>query len=154
MKNNHRGINENFEQLKTVIYHPKLKFRIKQYVNNCEICNVEKYNRHPIKQKFRMTETPHAPGYIVHIDVFYSLQKTLFLTIIDKFLKFAQAIKILKRSWLEFKRALTQYLSIVGNIKKVIADNELGFKALPLTEHKTILKFIFPQTIITFRIQT
>ena len=66
-----------------------------------------------------MTETPHGPGQIVHTDVFYSLQKTLFLTIIDKFSKFAGAIKIQNRSWLELKRALTQYLSIVGNIKKI-----------------------------------
>ena len=32
-----------------------------------------------------MTETPNGPGQIVHIDLFYSLKKTLFLTIIENF---------------------------------------------------------------------
>lgn len=43
-------------------------------------------------------------------------------------------IKIQNRAWVEFKKALTQYLSIVGHIGKIITDNELGFKALPLVE--------------------
>ena len=133
-KNNHRGINENFQQLKSKIYHPKLKLRIQQFINNCYICNIEKYDRKPIAQMFRITETPDKPREVIHVDVFYSLQKTLFLTFIDKFSKFAQAIKIENRSWVEIKRALTHYLSIVGDIKKIVTNNELGFKALPLTE--------------------
>lgn len=100
MRNNHRGINENFLQLRYSIYHPKLKKRITQFINNCDICNKEKYERNPVKQKFQITETPDRPGQIIHIDVFYSLNKTLFLTFIDKFSKFAQAIKIENRSWL------------------------------------------------------
>lgn len=56
------------------------------------------------------------------------------MTIIDKFSKFAQAIRIQNRTWVAFKRAHIQYLSIVGNIWKIITDNELGFKALPLLE--------------------
>lgn len=133
-RNNHRGINENFAELKTIIYHPQLRIRITQYINNCDICNKEKYDRHPIKQEYKITETPGKPGEIIHVDVFYSLQKTLFLTFIDKFSKFAQAIKIKNRSWIEFKLALTQYLSTVGSIKKLVVDNELGFKALPLLD--------------------
>lgn len=134
IRNNHRGINENFQQLKHSIYHPRLKNRITQFINNCDICNREKYERNPIKQKLQITETPNKPGQIVHIDVFYSLEKTLFLTFIDKFTKFAQAIKIENRTWIEFRKALMQYLSIVGSIKRIVTDNELGFKAIPLTE--------------------
>lgn len=133
-RNNHRGITENYEQLRQRIYHPQLKIRIQQYVNNCQVCNIEKYVRNPIKQKYMLTETPDRPQQVVHVDVFYSLQKTLFLTIIDKFSKYAQAIKIHNRSWIEFKRAITQFLSIVGSIGKIVTDNELGFKALPLME--------------------
>lgn len=134
MRNNHRGINENFQQLKYSIYHPKLRKRITQFINNCDVCNREKYERNPIRPKLQITETPSGPGQIVHIDVFYSLRNTLFLTFIDKFSKFAQAIKIENRTWIEFKRAVTQYLSIVGSIKKIVTDNELGFKALPLKD--------------------
>lgn len=133
-RNNHRGITENYEQLRQRIYHPQLKIRIQQYVNNCQVCNIEKYDRNLIKQKYMLTETPDRPQQVVHVDVFYSLQKTLFLTIIDKFSKYAQAIKIHNRSWIEFKRAITQFLSIVGSIGKIVTDNELGFKALPPME--------------------
>lgn len=135
LKNNHRGINENFLELKTEVYHPQLKQRITQYINNCDICNKEKYERNPIKQEFKITETPENPGEIVHADVFYSLEKTLFLTFIDKFSKYGQAIRIKNRSWIEFKIALSQYISTVGSIKKLVVDNELGFKALPLLEY-------------------
>lgn len=45
-----------------------------------------------------------------------------------------QAIKIENRTWIEFRRALTQCLGIMGSIKKIVTDNELGFKALPLLE--------------------
>lgn len=134
LKNNHRGISENFLELKEEIYHPKLKDRITKYINNCEVCNKEKYERKPLKPKFQLTETPNGPKEVVHVDVFYSLNKTLFLTIIDKFSKHAQAIKIIGRSWTEFKKAIIQYLSNVGHIKKIIVDNELGFKAIPLQE--------------------
>lgn len=134
-KNNHRGINENFAELRTKIYHPKLKKRITQFINNCDTCNKEKYERRPIKQIFKITETPQNPGEIVHADVYYSLEKKLFLTFIDKFSKYAQAISIKNRSWVEFKTALAQYLSSVGSIKKLVIDNELGFKALPLLEY-------------------
>lgn len=134
LKNNHRGINENFIKLKEEIYHPNLKERITKFINNCEICNLEKYDRHPVKQKFKITETPNGPREIVHIDVFYSLDKTLFLTLIDKFSKYAQAIKIKGRTWTEFKRATLQYISTIGHFKKLIVDNELGFKALPLRQ--------------------
>lgn len=130
LKNNHRGINENFNELKTEIYHPQLKLRVTQYINNCDICSKEKYDRKPVKQKFKLTETPENPGEIIHVDVFYSLEKTLFLTFIDKFSKHAQAIKIKSRSWIDFKTALTQYLSTVGGIffKRTENRNSLHFK--------------------------
>lgn len=67
--------------------------------------------------------------------MYYSLEKKLFITFIDKFSKYAQAIRIKNRSWVELKNALAQYLSSVGNIKKLVTDNELGFKALPLQEY-------------------
>lgn len=134
LKNNHRGITEVYKELLIKYYHPKLFIRITQFINNCEICNIEKYERRPIKHKLQITDTPTGPNQIVHIDVFYSLGKTLFLTFIDKFSKFAQAIKINGRTWTEFKRAILQFISSTGNVVKLIADNELGFKALPFTE--------------------
>lgn len=75
-------------------------------INNCVICGQEKYKRNPIKQKYKVTETPKDPREVIHMDVFYSLNKTLFLTVIDKFSKHAQAIKITVRSWTGFKKVI------------------------------------------------
>lgn len=63
-RNNHRGINENFQQLKYSMYHPKLRKRITQFINNCDICNMEKYERNPVRPKLQITETPSGPGQI------------------------------------------------------------------------------------------
>jgi hypothetical protein len=134
LRNNHRGINEVHKQLQEIYYHPKLLTRITLFINNCEICNAEKYERRPIKPKFEITETPSHPNEIIHCDVFYTIQNTMFLTFIDTFTKFGQAIRINSRNWVEFKRALLQYISAVGRFENLIMDNELGFKAIPLRE--------------------
>lgn len=131
---NHRGIQAVFEELKLKIYNPKLKLRITQFINNCEVCNIEKYVRNPPKIPFKITDTPTKPREIIHIDVFYSLNKTLFMTAIDKFSKFAMAYQINGRSWTEFKTKLLQLINTLGKIDKIIVDNELGFKAIPMQE--------------------
>lgn len=82
----------------------------------------------------KITETPNKPREIIHIDVFYSLEKTLFMTIIDKFSKFAVAYKMNGRSWTEFKTKLLQYINTHGKVEKIIVDNELGFKAIPMQQ--------------------
>ena len=134
LSKNHRGIQAVFEELKTKIYNPNLKVRITQFINNCEICNLEKYDRRPPKLPYKLTETPKKPREIIHIDVFYTLEKQLFMTMIDKFTKFAVAYKINGRTWLEFKTKLLQYINSYGKIEKIIVDNELGFKAIPMQQ--------------------
>ncbi len=134
LKNNHRGITESIQQLKLKFYHPKLSEHTTIFINNCEICNIEKYDRKPIKQKFQITETPICPNQIIHMDVLYTFKKELFVTFIDKFSKFAQAIKINARTWIEFKRVVLQFISSYGHVNKIVTDNELGLKAIPFTE--------------------
>lgn len=134
LNKNHRGIQAVYNELTTQIYNPKLKQRITQFINNCEICNLEKYDRKPPKIPYKITETPHKPLEIIHIDVFYTLDKKLFMTAIDKFSKFALAFQINGRSWTEFKTKLLLIINTYGKIDKIIVDNELGFKAIPMQE--------------------
>lgn len=131
---NHRGIQAVFKELITRIYNPRLKLRITQFINNCEVCNLEKYDRKPPKIPYKITETPDGPRKILHLDVFYTLEKKLFLTAIDKFSKFALAFQINGRSWIEFKNKLLQIISTYGKMEKIIVDNELGFKAIPMQQ--------------------
>lgn len=83
---------------------------------------------------YKITETPYKPLEILHIDVFYTLDKKLFMTAIDKFSKFAFAFQINGRSWTEFKTKLLLIINTYGKINKIIVDNELGFKAIPMHE--------------------
>ncbi|CAD7081541.1 unnamed protein product [Hermetia illucens] len=99
LRNNHRGIDEVSKELKLKYYAPKLMDKVTKFVNNCDVCNTEKYVRNPPKPLYKTTETPQKPGEIVHIDVFYTIEKLLFLTIIDKFSKHACVIKLLV--WLQ-----------------------------------------------------
>lgn len=134
---NHRGIQAVYEELKLRIYNPKLKLRTTQFINNCEVCNIEKYDRNPPKIPLQITDTPSKPREIIHIDVFYSLNKSLFMTSIDKFSKYAMAYRINGRSWTEFKVKLLQMINTLGKMDKIIVDNELGFKAIPMQQFLT-----------------
>lgn len=59
-------------------------------INQCEVCQEVKYDRKPIKPKFYLTETATDINQIIHIDI-YIIMKHSFLTVIDKFSKFAAA---------------------------------------------------------------
>ena len=50
---NHKGIQAVYKEIITPIYNPKLKQGITHFINNCEICNLEKYYRKPSKINFQ-----------------------------------------------------------------------------------------------------
>lgn len=50
-------IDENFEKLRNEFYHLNLKLCLNEFINNCDICNKEKYDRNLVKQQFKLTET-------------------------------------------------------------------------------------------------
>lgn len=120
---NHRGINENYEELKNEYYYPKLRDIIHKFINNCEVCNLAKYDRHPIKEKFKLTETPSFPNEIVHGDLFYCHNK-VFLTTFDKFTKHLMASKLNDRNSITIIEALKIRFSLFGKPKKLVLDNE------------------------------
>lgn len=66
-----RGINESVEHIKRTHYFPNIKQKITLFINQCEICQTGKYERHPTKQKLCITQTPKQPLEICHIDIFY-----------------------------------------------------------------------------------
>lgn len=43
------GINENYQRLKDLIYYKDLKQLIQKFINSCEVCCRDKYDRRPIK---------------------------------------------------------------------------------------------------------
>lgn len=134
LKNNHRGINENYSELKTKFYFPSLIRKITEFVNNCAICTLAKYERNPKLVPYKISETPRKPNEIIHMDIFYSINKSLFVTMIDKFTKTALITRIKNRSDPEFRKSILKYISTYGNIRRIITDNELGMKSNGMTE--------------------
>lgn len=129
-KTNHRGINDVYSEIKREFYYPKLKLEIQKVINNCHICNIAKYERHPLKLPFKITETPSKPLEIVHMDIWFKSKGNPYLTFIDKFSKHAQIIPLKSRSWLDLKIGVTQYIASFGKPKKIVTDREKGFNSL------------------------
>lgn len=127
--NNHRGINETLLHLKRQYYFPYMKTKITKIINNCESCQVMKYDRNPPKIKYENTETPVKPLDIIHIDV-YSINNRKILTIIDKFSKFAAAYTLSIQNSLNVIKSLKHFMSLHGIPKKLISDQGSEFTAL------------------------
>lgn len=123
---NHRGINENYKKLKRKYFFPKMKEKIIKYINSCELCQLIKYDRQPTQIKFEISETPTQPMQIVHCDV-YSLRSRNYLTIIDKFSKFATVHNIPDRKSSTIITKFKKYFSNHGLPQKLIVDNASEF---------------------------
>lgn len=55
---NHRGINENKSHISRTYFFPDMKGKITRFINICKLCQRSKYERHPYKQKYKLTEIP------------------------------------------------------------------------------------------------
>jgi len=57
-------------KLKRELYFPNINEKIKQIIQNCNVCKILKYDRNPPKQAYQKTETPDGPLNIVHTDLY------------------------------------------------------------------------------------
>ncbi|XP_055385906.1 metacaspase-2-like [Condylostylus longicornis] len=89
-----------------------------------------KYERKPLNLPLKITETPHKPLEIIHLDIWFKSKGNAYLTVIDKFSKHAHVIPIKSRNWIDLKNAFMQYISSSGKPKKIITDQEKGFNSL------------------------
>lgn len=125
LETGHGGITENYEGLKRKIYFKNLKILVHKYINNCDTCNKSKYDRNPIKPKFKITETPSDVNQIIHLDV-YTIKKHSFMTFIDRFSKHAVAIYLEDRNSTTIVEKLRQFLSTRSKPIKIVTDNEFN----------------------------
>lgn len=147
-KSNHRGITETLEHLKRDYYFPNLKSKITHIINSCDVCLRTKYERHPPKIKFEITQTPTRPNEFLHIDI-YSIQRTPILTTLDKFSKFGSAYALNTRNSKSVCESLLNYFSHHGIPKEIVTDNGSEFTGIifkdfcklhNITQHVTCTK--------------
>ncbi len=65
----HRGLEENYKQVNRLYYCPNLFIKLKEYINNCTICNENKCKRHPIKIPIGEATIPTKEGDNFHLDI-------------------------------------------------------------------------------------
>lgn len=124
-KTNHRGTEETWQHLRRKFYWKNMKNDIKTFINNCQVCQRQKYDRHPNKVPFNLTETPSKPLEIVHADIFH-INNKMFITFIDKFSRFAQAFQLSTKNSTEISNKIIKYFSIFGVPKYLVVDNEFN----------------------------
>ena len=134
-KRAHRNPRENVLQILENYYFPRMRSLVRDYTKNCEVCKLNKYDRHFIKPQLQPTPIPKYPCEILHIDIF-EIHGLKFISCIDKFSKFAKLFHIQNRSAIHLKHKLTKVLHYFTVPRIIVSDNEKGF----LTP--TILNFI------------
>lgn len=121
-KTNHRGSQEAFEKLKQKYYWNNMLTTIQEYINKCKICQKSKYDRHPPKIPMNKTPTQQKPFEIVFMDTF-TIEQQNYLTLVDSFSKFGQAIPINCKEASEIAKALINYFEHYGTPAAITTDN-------------------------------
>jgi hypothetical protein len=125
-KTYHRGINENYSQIRKRYYWPSMLNDVTRYVNNCNTCQQIKYERKPIRLEYKETPTPCKPFDRLQIDTFH-YDGTKILTIIDTFSKRLTAYTLKTLNQNEIKRKLLNYLALFPIPQTIQMDNGTEF---------------------------
>lgn len=125
-KRAHRNPQENKEQLLEKYYFPRMASLVKKYTKSCEICNTNKYDRHPFHPEFQPTPVPSYPCEILHLDII-EIQNEKFISCIDKFSKFGKLFHIKNRSVLHLRGKIIKIIQYFTAPKILVTDNESSF---------------------------
>lgn len=129
----HRGIDENIKQLENDFFFPRLKAKVRTFVNLCTNCKRQKYDRKPYKLEISKTPIPKRPLEIVHIDV-YITKPDIFISMVDKHSRFGTLISIKSRTIPDMKKGLLKIFSLYGKPKLLVSDNESALKSIEIRE--------------------
>lgn len=147
-KSGHRGINEVKSSLSLRYYWPQMSVDIENYINNCEVCLKNKYDRNPPIIKFNLTPTSSKPFEHIHVDVF-RISNQAFLTIIDSFSRYGQAYPISSIAGISITDSLLTYVTHHGLPHKITADSGTEFKNQDLEDfcklHRIQLHYTTPK---------
>lgn len=127
----HRGAKENHAQIIKQYYFPAMGRQIQRFVNLCETCLENKYERTPYRITLHKPEIPNKPFDTIHLDIFIA-QPNLFLSAVDKFSRFGMLIPIKSRSIPDVRAGLVKLISTYATPRKIICDNEPALKSVEI----------------------
>lgn len=143
----HRGIEENLKKIKRFYYWPKMEQDLKEYVDKCENCLENKYDRHPMKIKFSGTRIGKSLFEIMYMDIF-QYEKKYYLTLVDSLSKHLTAIPLENRTTVTIKKSLEDFIARFGLPCVMVADNAPEFKTELIREfmreHQCEIHYITP----------
>lgn len=118
----HRNAINNYEEARRKYYWPKMKKDFQKWVNACEICKTQKYERVPKKQVIGSTPIPNTVGESISMDLFY-IDNKQYVTSVDRYSKYLTIHSI--ESKLNFQQKLEEILTQnYPKCKQLITDNE------------------------------
>lgn len=123
----HRGLRENLTSLKKKYYWPNMNKDVQNYINACEICQKNKYERNPIQLKFKSNPIGSKPFSHIYCDTI-RFNQNYCLSIIDSFSRLGQCYPLLQKTGTEIIDKLLIYFSHYGIPNKITCDNGLEFK--------------------------
>jgi hypothetical protein len=118
----HRNARNNYEEARREYYWPKMIKDFRKWVNGCEICKTQKYERMPTKQLIVLTPIPIRVGESISMDLFY-IDNKQYVTSVDRYSKYLLIHMI--ESKVNFRDKLEEILTQnYPNCKYLITDNE------------------------------
>ena len=112
---------------------------IENYVNNCDTCLKNKYDRNPPVIKFNLTPTSSKPFEHIHIDTF-KIWNENYLTIIDSFSRYGQAYPLKSLTGPMVIENILNFISHHGLPQKITADSGTEFKNKEIEDFCKIYK--------------
>lgn len=121
----HRNAINNYTEAQKDNFWPNMKSDFLKWVNECEICKTQKYERIPVKQPIGTTSIPVNVGESISMDLFY-IDKKLYVTSVDRYSKNLMVHRIENK--LNFHEKLEEIITQnYPNCKTIITDNEAIF---------------------------
>lgn len=124
----HRGLKENKKQILQKFFFPSLERKLKILIESCNTCKKAKYDRKP-PNLIKKSHFGKEPLEEIHIDIFF-LKGCKFLTIVDSFSKFANAIPITSRTIVDLKAAISEHIRHFGRPTTIVSDQEPAFRSI------------------------
>ncbi|KAK9688505.1 hypothetical protein QE152_g35249 [Popillia japonica] len=103
-----------------------MKETVSAFIKRCEMCCRSKYERQTPRPALNVTENIDKPFQKIHMDTFMIGGK-IYLTCIDAFTKFAQAIHINSKNAVELVDAMITYFSMYGIPEEIVMDGGTEF---------------------------
>lgn len=122
----HRNWKENKEQILEKYYFPQMAKQIRKFTQHCDICNANKYDRHPNKPQQQETPIPKHPAEIIHIDIM-EIKREKFLSCVDKFTKFAKFFRLKDKSIPHVRDKLIKAVHYFTTPRLMVMDNDPSF---------------------------